>query len=149
MRAASIGKRIRAILTSARGDHHADSSEVIPEPVKMNAYPDHVEIKPSVVCIGGQLAGKSFNITQQGLVFGRDSKVCDFAYSGNSDRISRIHCKLQFNKQTQTFVLYDMGSTYGTFLENGTRITRNQPFTMKTGESFYLGSKANQFKVSL
>jgi uncharacterized RDD family membrane protein YckC len=104
---------------------------------------------PNVICITGQLAGKAFNVTQQGIMFGRDSNVCNFAFPENTNGISRLHSKLVFNPQTQMFVLYDLGSTYGTFLENGTRVTQEQPIAIKSGEGFYLAARTNLFRVSL
>ena len=41
----------------------------------------------------------------------------------------------------------DLGSSYGTFLENGTKMEPNKPYTILTGEAFFLASKDNGFRV--
>lgn len=104
---------------------------------------------PTVICIRGNFAGKAFNINQQGITFGRDANICEFAFPESTKGISRLHCKLLFNPQTQMFVLYDLGSSYGTFLENGTRIIQDHPIALRSGEGFYLASQANFFRVNL
>lgn len=121
-----------------------------PEPqVRQSAPPPPAGFNPTVICITGQLAGKAFNVTQQGIMFGRDSNVCNFAFPDNTEGISRIHSKLVFNPQTRMFVLSDLGSTYGTFLENGIRVIQGQPIAIKSGEGFYLASRTNLFRVNL
>jgi pSer/pThr/pTyr-binding forkhead associated (FHA) protein len=44
-------------------------------------------------------------------------------------------------------VLVDVGSTYGTFFENGSKLTAHQEYTLHSGDKFYLGSKDNGFRV--
>lgn len=116
------------------------------KPVVVSASSQH---KPTIICISGQFAGRAININQQGIVFGRDHNLCDFAFPETTQGISRIHCKVLFNPQTQMFILYDMGSSYGTFLENGNRILQDQPIALRSGEGFYLASNLNFFRVNL
>jgi uncharacterized RDD family membrane protein YckC len=104
---------------------------------------------PKIIGISGQFAGKSFNIPAQGVMIGRDSASCDFVFSDNTPGISRNHCKIQFNPQSNMFVIYDLGSSNGTFIGGGSRITQGQPMALQPGEEFYLASRANTFKVSL
>ncbi|HWT74387.1 MAG TPA: RDD family protein [Mobilitalea sp.] len=117
-----------------------------PSPIPVNAPMNNY---PTVVCISGPCAGKAFNIPQQGITFGRDSNLCEIAFSENTKGISRIHCKVLFNYQTQMFVLYDMGSSYGTFLENGTKVLQDQPVALSSGQGFYLASNSNFFRVNI
>ena len=92
---------------------------------------------------------RSENNGPQGIMMGRDSAACDFVFPDHAQGISRNHCKIQFNPQTQMFVLYDLGSSYGTFLGNGVRVPQGQPMAMRPGDEFYLASRANLFRVSL
>jgi hypothetical protein len=104
---------------------------------------------PTVICVSGQFAGKAYNLDQKGITIGRDTNLCEIVYPESTKGISRIHCKILFNPQTQMFVLYDLGSTYGTFLENGTRIIQDQPIALRSGQGFYLASQVNYYRVNL
>lgn len=108
-----------------------------------------VSMNPQIIGISGQFAGRAFPVSPQGTMMGREPASCDFVFPDGAQGISRNHCKLQFNPQTQMFVLYDLGSTYGTFLGNGARVPQGQPAALRVGDEFYLGSRANVFRVSL
>lgn len=108
-----------------------------------------VSMNPKIIGIVGQFAGRAFPIPPQGIMMGRDSAACDFVFPENATGISRNHCKLQFNVQTQMFVLYDLGSSYGTFLGNGLRVPQGQPAALRTGDEFYLASRRNVFRVEV
>ena len=103
---------------------------------------------PKIIGMSGQFAGRTFNIPAQGMMIGRDGASCDFVFPDNTPGISRNHCKVQFNSQSNMFVLYDLGSSNGTFLSNGSRVPQGQPMALQPGEEFYLASRANLFKVS-
>lgn len=105
--------------------------------------------QPQLIGVSGQFAGQAFPVTPQGVLLGRDQASCDFAFPAGTQGISRNHCKVQFNPQTQMFVLYDLGSTYGTFLGNGVQVPQGQPMALRNGDEFYLASRANLFRVSL
>lgn len=108
-----------------------------------------VSMNPQIIGISGQYAGRSFPVSPQGVMMGREPTSCDFVFPDGSSGISRNHCKLQFNPQTQMFILYDLGSTYGTFLGNGARVPQGQPAALRVGDEFFLGSRANVFRVAL
>jgi len=104
---------------------------------------------PHIVGIAGQFAGKAFRLPPQGIIIGRDGASCDFSFPESTQGISRNHCKVAFNPQTQMFVLYDLGSSYGTFLAGGARVAQGQPVALHSGDAFYLASRANTFQVSI
>ncbi len=106
-------------------------------------------MNPQIIGISGLYAGRAFPVSLQGSMLGRDPASCDFVFPDGSQGISRNHCKIQFNPQTQMFILYDLGSTYGTFLGSGARVPQGQPAALRVGDEFYLGSRANVFRVSL
>ncbi len=140
------GKALHDKMAKTLVTHERSAATPVGKQPKPNQPSD---MNPAILCITGQFAGRAFTISQQGIMFGRDGNVCDFAFPDSTNGISRVHCKLQFNPQTRMFVLYDLGSAYGTFLENGTRVTQNQPIAIGAGDGFYLASKANLFKVNL
>ena len=101
-------------------------------------------IHPQIIGISGQFAGQAFPVSTHGVMLGRDPSSCDFVFPSNAKGISRNHCKLQFNPQTQMFVLYDLGSSFGTYLGSGIQVPQGQP-----ADEFYLATRANVFRVSL
>ena len=105
--------------------------------------------QPKIVGVAGRYAGQAYLIGPQGLMMGRDRNVCDFVFDGNAVGISRTHCKIQYNPQTGMFVLYDMGSSYGTFLGNGVRVPQGQPMALRPGDQFYLADRSCMFMVTL
>ena len=122
---------------------------VVPTPPPPQIEKGAAFMNPQIIGISGQFAGRAFPIAPQGTMMGREPASCDFVFSDGAQGISRNHCKLQFNPQTQMFILYDLGSTYGTFLGNGARVPQGQPAALRVGDEFYLGSRANVFRVSL
>ena len=90
------------------------------------------------------LTGKSFPIRGK-LVIGRDPAKCQAIYPAKTPGISGAHCAVQ--EIAEGAVVTDLGSSYGTYLENGTKMDPNKPYTIPTGEAFYLASKDNGFRV--
>lgn len=107
------------------------------------------QMNPKIIGISGQFAGRAFPIPSQGAMLGTDAASCDFVFPQGSPGISRNHCKIQFNPQTQMFILYDLGSSYGTFLGSGVRVPQGQPMALRPGDDFYLASQGTLFRVSL
>ncbi len=105
--------------------------------------------QPKLIGVAGRYAGQAYLIGPQGLIMGRDQSACDFVFHGNAAGISRMHCKVQYNPQTGMFVLYDLDSSYGTYLANGVRILQGQPMALRPGEQFYLADRGCTFMVNL
>ena len=124
----------------------ADQPMAQPQPVPRKGIG---QVNPQIIGISGQFAGRSFPISLQGSMLGTDPASCDFVFPHGAPGISRNHCKIQYNPQTQMFILYDLGSSYGTFLGNGTQVLQGQPMAMQPGNDFYLASRATLFRVSL
>ena len=79
------------------------------------------------------------------IVVGRDPATCQVVFPAKTPGISGKHCTVQ--ELAQGVVVTDLGSTYGTFLENGTKLEPNKPYTVLGGEAFFLASKDNGFRV--
>ena len=104
---------------------------------------------PMVMCVSGPLAGKTFPVGGQGVDIGRDAGSCAAAFPQGSKGVSKRHCRVQFDPRRQAFVLYDLGSTYGTMLSNGMRISQGVPETLVPGDEFWLAAPENRFRVIL
>ena len=94
--------------------------------------------------IGGRLAGKTFTLNGP-LVFGRDGKQCSVVYPMDTKGISGVHCQLEADGDGA--VLTDLGSSYGTFLRDGVKLSPNQPVRLKRGDEFYLAVRENTFRL--
>lgn len=90
------------------------------------------------------LGGKTFSVSGK-IVIGRDPASCQVVFPAKTPGISSKHCTVQ--ELAQGVVVTDLGSTYGTFLENGTKLEPNKPYTVLGGEAFFLASKDNGFRV--
>ena len=67
----------------------------------------------------------------------------DLVFPPDTSGVSGAHCVVRLVGDGAT--LTDLGSTYGTFLSDGTRIPPNQPVPLKVGDSFTLGSAKQKF----
>lgn len=121
-----------------------------PQPAPQQAYagaaPSAQFARPTVYGLTGEYSGRSIPVDDRGITMGRDSAYCQVSFSGNSQGISRRHCTVSFNRMTGTFLLTDVGSTYGTFLESGMKVIQGQAVTLRPGERFYLADRNNMFE---
>lgn len=112
-----------------------------------NVNANEYERLPELVGINGPLAGMIYQISDNGLIIGRDSISCQVVIPASQAKVSRIHCYVTFNPMSGMFVLNDRNSTHGTFLANGSRISYAQPVALKSGDRFYLATPENTFEV--
>ena len=99
----------------------------------------------SVCGKGGYFNGRSLPLGQGPVIFGRDPSRCTAVYPSNTKGVSSCHCKVEISSSGA--VLTDLGSTYGTFLRDGTRLTANVPCSLHSGDAFYLAEPANTFQI--
>lgn len=82
------------------------------------------------------------------IVAGR-SRDCKISFTESTPGISGKHCSISYDEASRSFILKDLKSTYGTFLQDGTKLTPNTPYRLRSGDRFYLGDKANMLCVEL
>lgn len=92
----------------------------------------------------GTLKGKVYKFDGK-LTIGRDAAKCDIVYPVDEPGISALHCTIQLkNKECY---LVDNFSKYGTFLENGTKITSSLPYKIEDEKfAFYIAEPKNRFE---
>ncbi len=90
-----------------------------------------------------QHAGKVFYITDEPAIIGRNPADCAIVYAAGTPGVSGRHCNISYDGLLEQFTLTDVGSSFGTFLSNGTKLTPNVPVKLNAGDSFYVGDKAN------
>ena len=88
--------------------------------------------------VEGQCKNKNFEIGSSGATIGRHSGSNDYVI--NESFVSRKHCEIRFNEQTNQFLLKDVGSTTGTF------IMIKQKLKLNIGTMFQMG--LSEFRVS-
>lgn len=96
-----------------------------------------------VMCISGSLKGRVYGLGS-GLTFGRTSSN-SVRFAANESGVSSNHCKLY--RQGDAIMLVDLGSTYGTYLEDGRQLQRNNPVPLGIGSRFYVGTRNNTFEI--
>lgn len=106
--------------------------------------PQAVNGSPRLYGVSGYFSGNSIAIHDR-ITIGRDQKRCNLVFPGKTPGVSALHCELRY--VAGQLELIDLGSTYGTFIGDGTRLEGNRPYLLNAGETFYLGSPDNKFMI--
>lgn len=105
--------------------------------------------KAVIRSMSAQHAGKAFPVGKAPVVIGRNPAECVVIFKEGTPGVSGKHCSIYYSSDTGVFTLTDLDSTYGTFLSNGMKLTANSPINLKSGDSFYVGDKANVITVEV
>ena len=95
----------------------------------------------------GALAGKAMDLDQNGVIIGRDARMCNLIIPGDSGHISKKHAQLRFDSVSRGYSLEDLGSTNGTFLASGQRLSPGTPYQLRPGDRFYLATPEIAFEL--
>ncbi len=127
-----------------QADGFAAADTVVPE----DAYPPPASqpggVRISLVGIGGQMDGRTYNVGTNDLLIGREAN-CAIRFAAETPGVSRRHCKLFWNNGV--LMLMDTGSSNGTYLRNKGQLAANQPVALMSGDVFYVGEKKNAFEL--
>lgn len=93
--------------------------------------------------ISGVHGGVAFRMTRSEILVGSDQS-CRLSYPVNTPGIAPQHCKLL--QQNGGVYLADLGTPGGTWL-NGSRCTPMKGYLLKSGDTFWLGSQDQSFRV--
>ena len=96
-----------------------------------------------VTGLTGPLTGRRFPLDRN-LRIGRNAGN-DIAFPEGTPGISGSHCMLI--PQGNMVYLADLGSSYGTFLDNGSRLAPQEKHPLKKGDVFYLASRKQSFRI--
>jgi S1-C subfamily serine protease len=99
---------------------------------------------PGIVGIAGEMNGRTIPVSGT-IAIGRDPARCAVAFSPQTPGGSADHCRV--SAAGDSIMITDVGSTYGTFFENGVKLTPHKEYALHSGDVFYLGSKDNGFRV--
>ena len=99
-----------------------------------------------IMLIGsGYFQGRGFDISKAPVIFGRNPALCTAVYPKDTKGISSLHCRIEVS--VGKILLTDLGSSYGTFLEDGTKLPANVPCELQRGNRFYLADRVNMFQI--
>lgn len=98
--------------------------------------------------VTGKYAGQRFDLLKGKVVIGRDPATCNIVFDKNTPGISGRHCQVVYDTNEDCFLITDLGSSYGTFLGNGKKLTANVVEKLSAGDTFYLCDNANRFVVT-
>lgn len=111
--------------------------------LRQSAAPKYV---PALLGISGMYAGSNFPLTpDQPVILGRDGAAAQIVFSQGAQKISRRHCEVMFNSQTQQYRVTDFSSN-GTYV-NGSRLPANAPVKLARGTEISLGDSNNIMKL--
>jgi hypothetical protein len=115
-------------------------------PVAPAAVPAGHSVKAYIKAVNGNFAGRNFEVGGK-IIIGRDGSKCTVAFPVEAAGISGIHCEVTFDGSTA--YLRDLGSSYGTFLANGTKLAEKAPMRLNNGDRFYVATVENTFEFSI
>lgn len=104
------------------------------------------KVQASVRSLAEQHKNQKVLVTATPITAGR-SPDCAILFKDGTPGVSGRHCTIAWDAERGEFVVRDIGSTYGTFLDSGMQLEVNKPYYLKAGESFYLGEKANTLRL--
>lgn len=93
-----------------------------------------------------QHGGMRVALQEKPILIGR-SQDCTISFAEGTPGVSGTHCSVCWNGSA--FVLTDMQSSYGTFLQNGQKIAPGASCTIQPGTTFWLGDEKNVLRVEL
>ena len=102
------------------------------------------DLTPRLQAVEGYFKGKRYFISGE-VRIGRDPSKNDLVYPTYIQGISGIHCVVRL--QNGKIILQDLGSTYGTYLNDGRRLAANEPVVLRVGDRFWLGSEKESFVI--
>lgn len=104
--------------------------------------------KAVLMGVTGPFAGQSFDLSQDKLTMGRDPASCNIIFDEKTPGISRRHCQVLYDPSEESFLIRDLGSSYGTYLGNGKKLPANVPEKLSAGDTFYLNNSSYRFLVT-
>lgn len=96
-----------------------------------------------LVGTAGDLKGRIYEI--RGIYWIGRTEDCQIRYPQDTGGISRHHCEVM-TKDGKLFLM-DVGSAYGTYLSDGTKLEKNVIRELKVGDAFYLADPNQMFRV--
>ena len=104
---------------------------------------------PVLRSLAQQHNGVRIPIQGRQLLIGTSQGDCQVVFRSGTPGVSRRHCSISWDAATGDFILTDLGSSFGTFLENRQKLAQGVPTRLRPGDRFYLGSPENLLSTGL
>ena len=101
--------------------------------------------RPRLIGQTGEFAGEEIPVTAENINIGRDAKICQIVVLGDN-KVSRCHCSVRYDEMKRTFILTDLSSTHGTYV-NGAKLEPNVPKYIASGTVFNVGTGNTSFRA--
>ncbi len=141
---------VAAVVLLSRKKQGQNVAQAVPQAVPFAPAPSPAVQTPvqssarQLVCTHGALSGQAYPLSGS-IMLGRDPKQCNIVFPSQTPGISGVHCEVRVSGGAVTLV--DRESSYGTFY-NGAKLTPHEPVTLRAGDSFYLATPQNEFRLS-
>lgn len=113
------------------------------------AHPAQSKQTPVIYSVSPEHGGRKVAVDGRQIQLGRDPASCQIAFREGTPGVSRHHCQISWDMSRGEFILTDMKSTYGTYLNNGQKLNPGVSYYLRPGDSFYLGDRANEIRTEL
>ena len=143
--AAVAGVAIFLLLRKGKAGSPVPVQPVQPAPAPAPA-PQKVPVLRS---LAQQHNGVRIPIQGRQILIGTSQGECQVVFRAGTPGVSRRHCSISFDAATGDFILTDLGSSFGTFLENRQKLAQGVPTRLRPGDRFYLGSPENLMSTGL
>lgn len=104
---------------------------------------------PVLRSLAQQHNGVRIPIQGRQILIGTSQGECQVVFRPGTPGVSRRHCSISWDAATGDFILTDLGSSFGTFLENRQKLAQGVPTRLRPGDRFYLGSPENLMSTGL
>ena len=141
---AQNGKKKKAAEAAAAAAAAEAAKKARPAPSHAPEKP----LRPMVRSLADQHRSRTVQLGSEPVVAGRSPK-CSIIYRDDTPGVSGTHCSVAWDAAKHNFIVKDLGSSYGTYLESGMRLEPNREYLLKPGESVYLGDKTNTLRMEV
>ena len=104
---------------------------------------------PVLRSLAQQHNGVRIPIQGRQILIGTSQGDCQVVFRSGTPGVSRRHCSISWDAATGDFILTDLGSSFGTFLENRQKLAQGVPTRLRPGDRFYLCSPENLLSTGL
>lgn len=104
---------------------------------------------PVLRSLAQQHNGVRIPIQGRQILIGTSQGECQVVFRPGTPGVSRRHCSISWDAATGDFILTDLGSSFGTFLENRQKLAQGVPTRLRPGDRFYLGTPENLLSTGL
>lgn len=145
---AQSGKKKKAAEAAAAAAAAAKAAEAAKKASPAPAPAPEKPLRPMVRSLADQHRNRKVQLGAEPVIAGRSPK-CSIIYRDDTPGVSGTHCSVAWDAAKHTFIVKDLGSSYGTYLESGMRLEPNREYLLKPGESVYLGDKTNTLRMEV